>query len=296
MEDSVMINVLLTGATGFLGSHLLRVMDLEKYNIIIIKRSFSNLFRIADIIHKFKCYDIDKDNLEDILVQNRIDTILHTATDYGRCSSRLEVASANLMFPLNLLFLGVNSGHLKTFINTDTTLDKTINEYGLSKGQFKEWLKLYSLDLKCINVSLEHFYGYQDNKTKFISKIIHLLLNNVGEIDLTLGEQRRDFIHIDDVVNGFIKIFNNINNLNIGFSDFQIGTGKNISIRDCVEIIKLKSGNSFTKLNFGTLPYRKHEVMESCAEISALQTLGWQPNIDFEEGIQKVIQLERNII
>ena len=51
----------------------------------------------------------------------------------------------------------------------------------------------------CINIGLEHFYGPNDDDSKFVSYIIHNLLNEVEKIDLTKGKQKRYFIYIDDV-------------------------------------------------------------------------------------------------
>ena len=59
--------ILLTGATGFLGSHLLRKLVTLNSRVIIVKRSFSNIDRIIDLINSkyVKFHDLDKDNLED---------------------------------------------------------------------------------------------------------------------------------------------------------------------------------------------------------------------------------------
>ena len=83
---------------------------------------------------------------------------------------------------------------VKYFLNTDTFLDRRINFYSLSKKQFLEWLKLYSKDLVCANLVLEHFYGPEDDASKFVSFVIQSLLKNVSSLDFTPGDQKRDFI------------------------------------------------------------------------------------------------------
>lgn len=289
-----MNTIVLTGATGFLGSSLLRSLVANQYNIIILKRSFSDTSKINDLLQSVKCYNIDEVSIASIFKENIIDTVIHTATDYGRKKATVtDIVSSNVLFPLELLYQGVQSGHLKTFINTDTSLDKQVSQYSLSKYQFREWLLVYSTNLRCVNVSLEHFYGFEDDKTKFISHVIDKILHNVPSIDLTLGEQQRDFIYIDDVVSAFLTILEHLNTLSVKYNNINIGMGETISIRQSVEHIKMIADNQVTELNFGALPYRSHELMHSNADIRLLQSWGWRPKMSFQEGIKKTIQLER---
>ncbi|MGC8729298.1 MAG: NAD-dependent epimerase/dehydratase family protein, partial [Elusimicrobiales bacterium] len=70
--------ILLTGATVFLGSHILKRFY-GKYEIIILKRSFSNTWRISNYLNKVKYYDIDKTDLSIPFKENKIDYVIHTA-------------------------------------------------------------------------------------------------------------------------------------------------------------------------------------------------------------------------
>jgi nucleoside-diphosphate-sugar epimerase len=285
--------ILLTGGTGYLGSKILKQLVDNGYNIILLKRSFSNPVRIKEYINKITSYDIDLVPLERIFSENTIDTIVHCATNYGRGENDpLHVIEANLLLPLKLLELG-KKYHVKSFINTDTILDKRINYYSLSKRQFKDWLFVYKHDYTCINVALEHFYGSGDDETKFVTYIVHNLLKNVDKIDLTKGEQKRDFIYIDDVVNAFIKIINSLDNFSQDFYEFEVGTNHPLSIKEFVELAKQLSGNEQTLLNFGALPYRENEVMNYKVNTSEILKLGWKCNRTVEEGLKKMMEIGR---
>ena len=284
---------MLTGATGFLGSNLFKELYKLNYNIIVLKRSFSDEFRLGPRLPDVKYYDIDKIDLEEAFKSNQIDCIIHCATDYGRKNFNiLKILDANLIFPLKLLLLGIEY-NVGTFVNTDTVLDKRVNGYSLSKSQFLDWLKFSRDKIKVINIALEHFYGAFDDVSKFTSYIFQSMINNKDEILLTKGEQKRDFIYISDVVEAFLTILENTCNLADNFNSFEVGSGKSVSIREFCLLVKSIANNNSTKLQFGAIPYRDNEVMDSKADISRLVELNWIPKIDLREGILLAIKNEK---
>ena len=287
--------ILLTGGTGFLGSALLRAILTDGHSsITVLKRSTSRTDRVANLLQRkgVKWVDIDKSDLPTLFESQHFDVILHCATSYGRGNrSILDTASANLMLPLTLLQLGIEHG-VKTFINTDTIIDKRVNEYSLSKKQFLEWLQNSAGRMQCVNMALEHFYGPFDDESKFTTMIFRKLMRREPHIDLTPGEQKRHFIYVDDVVRAFLCVLDGIDSLPSDFSSFEVSTEQSISIRDFVCLAKSTVGNTVTELNFGAVPYRSNELMDSRTDISALKALGWHPDVDLENGIRMTIERE----
>ena len=76
--------ILLTGATGFLGSYLLEAFLQKGYKVVVLKRSTSNIWRIQDLITQIICYDVDIQPLENAFTDQHIDYVVHTACHYGR--------------------------------------------------------------------------------------------------------------------------------------------------------------------------------------------------------------------
>jgi CDP-paratose synthetase len=295
------MKVLVTGATGFLGSHLTRSLVKEGHEVIILKRSFSDTWRISDVYSKLTAYDLDKHKLEQVFTDcGPINAIIHTATMYDRKDENsANLLYTNVYFPMSLLETASTHG-TKLFINTDTFSASSILKgnslagYNLSKYQLLQWLKIYSQKQKIttVNVRLEHPFGPNDNQDKFIPYIIKSCQKNVPELKLSLGEQKRDFIYIDDVVSAFCLLLKqDISNFE-WYREFQLGRGRGVTIRHLVELIH-KNTNSKTLLNFGAIGYRDNEIMDSKANIQALLELGWESKISLEEGIEKILGEQR---
>ncbi len=289
-------SILLTGATGFLGSMLLRRLLHEGYELTILKRSFSNTHRINDLMSSIKSFDLDKFELREISQQIKAYYIIHCATDYGRKNIDVsDIIQANLVLPVSLLSLRDNF-QCKCFINTDTIIDKRVSSYSKSKKQFREWLEYFSNQIIAINVALEHFYGPGDDKSKFISFVIDNLLHQADHLDFTAGEQRRDFIYIDDIVDAFLPIIKNASTAEKGFYNYEIGTNYLISIKDIVKMTQNATGNTITKLNFGVLPYRENELMLSSVNTEKIRALGWRPKYTVKEGIMHTVNIEKALL
>ena len=285
---------LVTGATGFLGSHVVKKLLAEGQKVVILKRSFSNTKRLATELSKVKSYDIDKlDDFADVFKEQHIDVVIHTATCYGRQGEAVEqIYDVNLKFPLKLLELALRF-NTDTFFNTDTILSKYLNWYALSKKQFSEIGQQFAHmgKINFIDAKLEHMYGEDDSNTKFVTFMLEALQNNQDELKLTAGEQRRDFIYVDDVVEAYWKILTSQSN-DKKYQQYEVGTGKTISIKELVMLAKSIT-KSQIKLVFGAIPYRENEIMNSKANVESLLNLGWQAKVDIETGIRKIVGAEK---
>lgn len=287
--------ILITGVTGFLGCHLAKALLAIGYEVVALKRKSSSLRRVESIVSDIVFFDIEGLDFDNLFRDcGKIDTIIHTATCYGRNNESVsEIFAANTEFPLRLLDAGNRAG-VRVFLNTDTILDKYLNLYALSKNQLLQWGKFFSMheEIRFGNIRLEHFYGPDDDPTKFSTYVINSCLDNVPELKLTKGEQKRDFIYIDDVVSAYMVLLERMDSCNSAFVEFDVGSGQSVSIRAFVETVH-RLAASTTHLAFGALPYREGEVMHSEADISGLSALGWHCRYDIETGLKQVVEQER---
>lgn len=289
------MKILLTGGTGFLGSNILRRLLGLGHELFCIKRETSSLERVKIFKHKIKWFNVETSDFDEIISSYKIEGIIHCATDYGRKQfDPIQTIETNLILPLKLLHAAA-SNNVLVFINTDTVLDKRVDTYSLSKRQFSEWLEKYSNDILTINVALEHFYGPFDNDSKFVSYVIRKMLGNEDSIDFTLGLQKRNFVYIEDVIDAFIVLLNNINKLDNSFHNFEVGTEDSVTIKDFVGLVKKLCNNNTTDLNFGAINYRENEVMNTNTNTDKLKSLGWFPRFSLEDGLKNTIDLEKKL-
>ncbi len=290
------MDILISGGNGFLGSSLANnLLNNFNHKIYLLLRESSDIFRLSENIDKFQVYRYKYDiDIINFVTEVNPDLILHTACSYGRNGeSLLEIFDANFRFGLIILKSAIKLNKEVIFLNSATSLPPNLNIYSLSKFYFLEYAKsvsqVYKEKLKFVNIELQYIYGPNDDKSKFIPYMIDACCSNIKNIQLTKGEQLRDYIYIDDVVNAYSFIINNLESFN-KFDKIELGSGNVISIRNLA--LKIHGfTNSSTILDFGKLPYRTNEIMFSKANLEFLNSLGWYPKYDIVTGIEKTINI-----
>ena len=292
------MNILLTGATGFLGSHLLKRLLQEGHKVAILKRSSSNCRRIMESLDQCRSYDTDHISLDAVFHESGIGAVIHCATEYGKNIPADRVAESNLIFPLQVLEATV-SANCPYFINTDSFFTKQLPdrllqsqalyspEYTLSKYQFREWGRLRAIEgeVNFINLQMEHIYGPDDGEGKFVPFLIRAMQNGTRELDLTDGIQIRDFIYVDDAAAAYLAVLADRKSLS-GYSHFEVGTGVSYTVKELAETVRTELGAE-TRLNFGRKPRMDSEIMFSTAR-NRTSIAGFVPRITLEEGIKRM--------
>jgi len=296
------IKVLITGANGFIGSHLLdHLIEDGNYKIGITLRTFSDTWRIKRHIDNLEIFYIDKIDIEDIISKFKPELVIHLAVYYRKehsYSDIEEMLNTNIIFPTKILDSMVRN-NIKFFINTGTFTEYSINEselkpysklspsnlYSATKVSFEDILKFYTNNYEINAITLKLFapYGYRDNPKKLIPYLINCALK--GEIaEISPGDQRWDFIYVKDIAKAYIKGIKYLMKTREKYSVFNIGSGTSHSIKEIVEII-----NSFGKklqVKWGAKPYSKMETFYVKADItSSINILEWWPEYSLRDGL-----------
>lgn len=283
--------ILIVGAFGFLGQHATKYFIDEGYDIYVAVKSTTELPIQLEKLN-FEVVYTDQDCFFKKIQQIDFVAILFAAVLYGK-SDHEKVRHCNVEFPVEILntFREVKPLflHFDTFFNKYSNYNY-LNAYTSSKTDFRKQIEKFP-NHKIVGLQLEHLYGRNDNPSKFIPTLLNKIAKNEQEIELTKGDQKRDFLYIGDLLVLLLMLVKQQHKLEEGSHFFEIGTGVSVSVYDFITEIKNQL-DSTSNLNFGALPYRENEIMDSKADLTKIQSLfQWTPEVDFKVGIKKLLSL-----
>lgn len=296
------MRALVTGGAGFIGSNLVDKLIDMKYDVIVIDNESAECNEKFYWNFKAKNYCMDICDYEKTRpLYEGVDYVFHLAAE-----SRLQPAIKN---PINavtknavgtctvlqcareanvkkVIYSSTSSAYgLNKYPNVETDPNDCLNPYSVSKVCGEELCAMYTklYGLKTIIFRYFNVYGERSPTTGQYAPVIGIFLKqrNNGE-SLTIvgdGKQKRDFVHVQDVVSANISAAENeIPNEYYG-QMFNIGSGKNISILEIANLISDK--HIF-------IPPREGEAQTTLADIKKVTTvLKWKPNVKLKEWIQK---------
>jgi nucleoside-diphosphate-sugar epimerase len=303
--------VLLTGATGFLGSHLLEALISKGHKVIILKRSFSDTWRIHRFLSHVVTYDVDLSPLPEIFQTNKIDCIMHLATHYKKHHTYTDIhpmLQTNLTLGIKLFDLAVQH-RIESFVNASTffvyepnesplneqSKTKPLNLYAENKLNFESFLEHFSTQHNLKSTTLRIFspYGPKDRPQKLIPTIIKGAILG-GPINLNDRSQRLDLIYCKDIVNGFIAAMEAAEKRKTGHEIFNIGTGHSHSIEEIVAEIE-KLTNTPLKVKWA-LP-KGDASFPAVADISKTrECLEWEPIYSLNCGLKETIEYYQGVL
>jgi UDP-glucose 4-epimerase len=282
------MKILLTGSTGFIGSHLYNQYNKlgnEVKHLDKVFNSQTNNFYLNDLTTIFQSDLVD-------LLQG-VDVVNHHAAHIDvRTSIRDPIydAQQNITNTLKLLEACVQAKVPKfIFASSGGAIgehDFPESPYGVSKLTIEKYLYYYYKQYNLLSSILRYSNVYgPGQKGGVISLFIPKLLNN-EPITINGGQQIRDFVYVDDVVKA------NVVALSQDASQvYSICSGQTISITDLAYLLKSLC-NSQSKIIIN--PYIKGEVMETSPEPTTNLSL-WQPETELIDGLQKTISYFQHI-
>jgi nucleoside-diphosphate-sugar epimerase len=212
--------VLLTGSSGFLGSHILTYLFKNKIKVFdVLKKKRKNNKLNKKLANKYENYQPifynSYSDLEKKLKKIKIDIVIHCATFYSLgedYKTILKLINSNLIF--SLLITKNSIYNCKKFINFGSMMEfapsklPPKNIYAVTKICFENFLKFYSnknVDAKIYNIKLFETYGDNDKRKKIIPTIIKNYSKN-KEFLLFSKQLSMNFIHVNQVINFIEKI------------------------------------------------------------------------------------------
>lgn len=298
--------ILITGATGFIGSCLMHDLVNSNWEIHVTKREQSNIWRIKDILSRALVHNvdiIDCVNIEKLINDIKPDIVFHTAT-YGGYPFQKDVnkiIQSNIIGTANLVNACSKVG-FDVFVNTgssseyglkskpmiETDLPEPVNDYGVAKAAATLFCQAKAKSEKLPIATLRLFspYGYYEEPTRLVPSVIRSCL--LGENPkVSSPNSVRDFIFIEDVIDAYMNV---IETPDIGGQIFNVGYGQQYAVGDVVNKIIKFTGNK-VKPEWESIPKRPNEATIWQANISkSKDILNWGPKYSIDEGLKKTIK------
>jgi UDP-glucose 4-epimerase len=301
---------LVTGATGFIGWHLVQRLVEESAEVFCQAEPGVNtaeLDSIEGISGKHEADITDAASVRDVVDAARPSLVFHLAAVgvSDPAVDPIQAVRVNVEGTLNLLV--ALDGCFDLFINTGTC-----HEYGEGEAPFRESLPPAPLGTYAASkVAAWHFcnyfcrtkewpiatlrlftvYGPRQAQRSLVPSVILSALRG-EELAMTSGEQVRDFVYVEDIVDAYLLAA--ASPLSSG-KTFNLCSGEGVSLRALVQ--KIESVAGALRVRFGSRPYRRGEQMNLIGDNSlARQTFGWEPTVDLEEGLRRTIQWYRQAI
>ena len=301
------MNILITGATGYIGSHLVkRLSVLTEYRVYALVRPTPVKSKLQDILREDNIIEATStfDSLNCAVEKVKPDLVIHTAalTTVSLQPEQVEsIIDSNILYGTLLIEAMIKNGVCR-FINTGTFWEhmhgadeyKPVNLYAASKNAFGSIIRYYedAHSLSSVTLKLYGTYGPNDPRGKIFS-LLKESVESKKQISMTPGEQLMDLVYIDDVVTAYEKTIEYIFKRNHCPSEvYFIGTGEGLNLRQLAAIYGECVGKS-PNIKWGGIPYRKREVMDNVADIRpAKEKLGWEPIYELKKGITRMLQIE----
>ena len=283
------MKILVTGGTGFVGTNLIKRLIKDKHSVW----SLDN-YLTGKVDNEQKGCEYLRGDIRDYKHWGEFDIIFHLAA-LPRIGPSFknpkDVFDINVLGTQNILEYARSYNTPVIYASSSSFHGgKYKNPYTFTKWQGEELCKLYNLvyNLPIIICRFYNVYGpHQATEGAYcnVLGIFERLYNNNEPLTITGdGEQRRDFTHIDDIVDGLIRVFRAMHGEVDMFyhgAEFELGRGKNYSINEVADMF----GEDYPKEYIDPI---KGEVKETlCKDIKTKEILEWKPKINLGDWIDE---------
>ena len=311
--------ILVTGGAGFIGSNFVKLLcdkitsafTGERKEVVVVDNLTyaANYDYIGDLpIHFVKCDIANKEKLEEVFKQYKIESIFHFAAEShvdNSIKDCMPFVYSNIVGTINLLDMSLKY-NIDKFVQVSTdevfgSIDEghfdessqiqPRNPYSASKASAEHFVNAYAntYGLKTLIVNSSNNYGPNQHKEKLIPKMISNLLNDKTVPVYGDGQQIRDWIYVEDTCEAIYQVY-------LYGKDgerYCIGANTEISNIDLVKIVIGKLGKTESSIEF-VKDRPGHDARYATDITKIINDIGWFPKTQLSEGLDKTIEWMRN--
>jgi nucleoside-diphosphate-sugar epimerase len=288
---------LVTGVTGFVGSHVARHLLAAGVEVHAIVRPDARRDRIPDLAERtvFHVDDGESDTLPAIVDAAAPDVTFHLATNFIAEHAPGDVTALvtdNVTFPTRLCDALGDGG--RVFVNVGTCWQhvdgdryRPKNLYAATKQAFEDTLQYYTEAgrLRAVTVNLYDSYGPLDHRAKLLTALLAAL--TTGDVlSMSSGVQLVDLVHVDDVVRALRLAAESCatDGAETGaMRRFALSSGRPLTLRELVDVLGAVAGRP-VPVAWGARPDRVGDMVHHW--YAGPPVPGWTPTIDLEDGLR----------
>jgi nucleoside-diphosphate-sugar epimerase len=303
-----MKRVIVTGATGFVGSNLARRLLRDGQEVHLLVRPGHSSWRIDDIRREVRLHEVALEDAEAVagaVGRIRPDWIFHLAA-HGAYSSQTDLRQmiqTNLVGTINLVEACLSTG-FEAFVNTGSSSEYGFKDHAPSEDESPEPNSHYAVTkaaatlfcrytarsraLHLPTLRLYSVYGPYEEPARLIPRLITHGLK--GELPpLVNPAVARDYVYVDDVTEAYLLAATARGELEPG-AVYNVGTGVQTSLAEAVEtarrVLSIKR-----EPRWASMPEREWDTNIWVADNRKIKdALGWQPQYSFEEGFRLTVE------
>lgn len=289
------MKLLVSGASGFIGKHLVNRLLKDGHDVSVIVRPSSKAASTPQTTRIV--FDGDVENLITVLQTNKFDGVIHLASLFLAQHTPADVPAlinSNLLFSTALLEAAVKS-NVPWFINTGTfwqhyenSTYSPVNLYAATKQAFMDIAQYYleTSPINFVTLKLCDTFGPGDVRPKIFN--LWLKISQTGEtLEMSPGEQLIDISYIDNVIDGYVQMMNLLvqdMGHKLAGQSFALKSNERMTLKDLAQVFE-KVTHAHLMIRWGKKDYRPREVMIPWEDGQTIP--GWQPMISLAEGIKK---------
>lgn len=298
------MRIMVTGAAGFVGSHVIRRLQSDRHHVIAVDRATAVLAQTAQesspsTISAHAVDLADLDGLCDFLKAERPEGLIHLAwyadpADY--LTSHLNLASLSMT---NALVDAALAAGCRKVVIGGSCVEYAVRDRLLVESDVADPRTLYAAckhaawfvaralaaeaGAELAWARIFHVHGPGEDRRRLLPWVASQLRAGVA-VELTDGTQIRDHLHVADVANGLVAL------LAPGAAGiYNICSGEPVTLRRVLETVAEIVGGEH-QLKFGARPHRTDETMFLAGDPTRLRALGWAPQFTLREGLEDALR------
>lgn len=294
-----MKNVIVTGATGFIGLHTIPLLKELGYTVHAITSKAVGKQAVNDNVTWHSVDLLDSDEVKDLCQTIKASHLLHLAW-YDNAKDRM-ISDQNIKWveaSLHLAWQFTENGGKRMvlggscteydwqygYCNEERTPTRPGSIYGECKSSLHNILQKYAekKELSYASGRIFFVYGPHEQENRLVAYAIRSLLMR-KQANMSHGNQMRDYLHVADVADALVNLLDSD-----ATGAVNIGSGRSVKLREIVDLIGEKL-DGLELLEYGPV-VSKFDSPLVMADITKLRgELGWQPKFDLEQGIDNTI-------